>query len=29
VIKAARRLGAFFQPYDVPTVFRMLGVMSL
>jgi hypothetical protein len=29
VIKAARRLGTFFQPYDVPTVFRMLGVMSL
>lgn len=29
VIKAAHRLGTFFQPYDVPTVFRMLGVMSL
>lgn len=29
VVKAARRLGAFFQPYDVPTVFRRLGVMSL
>jgi len=29
VIKAASRLGIFFQPYDVPTVFRMLGVMSL
>ncbi len=28
-VKAARRLGTFFQPYDVPTVFRMLGVMSL
>jgi hypothetical protein len=29
VIKAARQLGNFFRPYDVPTVFRMLGVMSL
>lgn len=29
VIKAAGRLGRFFEPYDVPTVFRMLGVMSL
>ena len=29
VIKAARQLGSFFRPYDVPTVFRMLGVMSL
>ena len=29
VIKAARRLGTLFEPYDVPTVFRMLGVMSL
>ena len=29
VVKAARKLGAFFQPYDVPTVYRMLGVMSL
>lgn len=29
VVKAARRLGTFFHPYDVPTVFRMLGVMSL
>ncbi len=29
LIKAARRLGSFFSPYDVPTVFRMLGVMSL
>lgn len=29
VIKAARQLGTFFRPYDVPTVFRMLGVMSL
>jgi len=29
VVKAARRLGVFFQPYDVPTIFRMLGVMSL
>lgn len=29
MIKAARQLGRFFRPYDVPTVFRMLGVMSL
>lgn len=29
VVKAARRLGILFQPYDVPTVFRLLGVMSL
>lgn len=29
MIKAARQLGNFFSPYDVPTVFRMLGVMSL
>lgn len=29
MIKAARNLGVFFKPYDVPTVFRMLGVMSL
>lgn len=29
VVKAARRLGILFRPYDVPMVFRMLGVMSL
>jgi hypothetical protein len=29
VVKAGHRLGVFFEPYDVPTVFRMLGVMSL
>lgn len=29
VIKAARQLGVFFHPYDIPTIFRMLGVMSL
>lgn len=29
VNKAARQLGNFFRPYDVPSVFRMLGVMSL
>ncbi len=29
VITASRRLGIFFHPYDVPTVFRMLGVMYL
>lgn len=28
-IKAARRLGMLFQPYDVPTIYRMLGVMCL
>jgi hypothetical protein len=29
VVKAAQRLALLFRPYDVPTVFRMLGVMSL
>ena len=29
VVKAAQRLAVLFRPYDVPTVFRMLGVMSL
>lgn len=29
VVKAARRLGILFHPYDVPTIFRMLGVMAL
>lgn len=29
MIKAASQLGAFFRPYDVPSIFRMLGVMSL
>lgn len=28
-IKAAQRLGMLFRPYDVPTIFRMLGVMYL
>ncbi|AOZ06466.1 three component ABC system middle component [Cupriavidus malaysiensis] len=29
VCRAAKALGRIFQPYDVPTVYRMLGVMSL
>jgi len=29
VVKAAGRLGNLFRPYDVPMVFRMLGVMSI
>lgn len=29
VVKAARQLGKFFHPYDVPMIFRKLGVMSL
>lgn len=29
VVKAAQRLAGLFRPYDIPTVFRQLGVMSL
>ncbi len=29
VVKAAQRLASLFRPYDIPTVFRQLGVMSL
>ena len=28
-IKAAGRLGTLFSPYDVPTVYRMLGIQKL
>jgi hypothetical protein len=29
IIKAASNLGKLFRPYEVPMIFRMLGVMSL
>ena len=29
VVKAANRLGTIFQPFDIPTLYRMLGVMYL
>lgn len=28
-VKAARRLASIFEPYNVPTVYRLLGVMKL
>lgn len=29
VIKAAKRLGILFSPYDVPTIYRMLGIQNI
>jgi hypothetical protein len=28
-IKAAKRLGVLFSPYDVPTIYRMLGIQKI